>query len=218
VLVRGTDIRNGERGISLRRSEYTGVIEECDWAARTVRVRLQDAGGQQLTAGVPGGDLSTIDAEFTGISNEDASALVGRMVHISNDQGNSPTHRIVAADAVDGGVELTLDYDPRVAEGPVTEIADGSVTSGVNFHLDRFGYMRGKTLANEDTSVSWRISHVDGHNTPVIDTAHEGEVPAATLEQAFADSDGDGVQRLVMYDYGPGDTVMIPCWASVTRR
>ncbi|MFW5867779.1 MAG: hypothetical protein ACOCX2_08190, partial [Armatimonadota bacterium] len=84
--------------------------------------------------------------------------------------------------------------------------------------LDHFGYYLGKTLANEDASASWRIQHIDSRRTPVIDTDSHGEVSADTLREAFADRDGDGVARLVLYDYGPGDTVTIPCWASVTRR
>jgi hypothetical protein len=218
VLVRGESVQNGDRQIALAQAECAGVIASCDWDERTVRVSLEDAGEQRLTAGVPDGDGATLDAEFTGLSSADASALVGRMAHITNEAGNGATHRIEAAEPIEGGVQLTLDMDPRVAEGPVEEIADNRVTSGVSFVLDRYGYYNGKTLANEDGSASWRITHVDGRNAPLIDTNHEGEVSAETLQEAFGDSDGDGLTRMVLYDYGPGDTVTIPCWASVRRR
>lgn len=218
VLVRGTSLRQGARGISLARPEYTGVIESCDWPARTVRVRLDGGEAQALTASVPDEEAAMLDAQFTGISGADASALVGRMAHITNDRGNGATHRILAAEAAAGGVELTLDYDPRVAEGPVEAVGDNCVTSGQGFTLDRFGYYNGKTLANEAGGASWRITHLDGRNTPLIDTDYEGEVAADTLREAFTDHDGDGLARLILYDYGPGDTVTIPCWATVTRR
>lgn len=217
VLVRGTSLQRGDRGVSLGRSEYTGIIEACNWDERTVRVALDTAEAQELRTNVPDG-AGMIDVEFAGMTDADASALVGRMAHITNERANRATHRILGAEAVEGGIELTLDYDPRVAEGPVAEVSDGAVTSGTSFTLDRFGYYLGKTLANEDASASWRIGHIDSRTTPVIDTDYHGEVSAGTLREAFADRDGDGVARLLLYDYGPGDTVTIPCWASVTRR
>ena len=100
----------------------------------------------------------------------------------------------------------------------MTEIADGAVTSGAVLKLNSFGYYSGKTLANEDGSASWRITHVEGSVKPIIDAEHEGAVSADVLREAFADKDGDGIARMLLYDYGPGDTVTIPCWASVTRR
>ncbi len=218
VLARGTTVRRNGQQIALARAEYSGTIEECNWSERTVTVALDGSAEQHLSAAMPDGQQATMDAQFTGMSAADASALVGRMVHITNDRGNSATHRILAAEPTEAGLSLTLDYDPRVAEGPVEEVADAQVTSGVGFKLDHFGYYNGKTLANEDASASWRITHVDGNNTPLIDTEHHGDVGADMLRGAFADRDGDGLARLIIYDYGPGDTITIPCWASVKRR
>ena len=218
VLVRGTTLERDGMNVALAAAEHQGVIEGCDWPERKVRVRLEGPSEQRLQAGLPGGEAAMLDARFTGLSSADASALVGRMAHITNDAGNCATHRIVAAEAIEGGVELTLDYDARVGEGPVAEIADGAVTSGAALKLNSFGYYGGKTLANEDGSASWRITHVAGSVTPTIDAEHEGAVSADVLREAFADKDGDGIARMLLYDYGPGDTVTIPCWASVTRR
>ncbi len=218
VLVRGTALREGEEALALSRAEYSGVVASCDWDERTIRVTMDAAGEQQLSAGVPDAEHRTLDARFTGMGGSDASALVGRMVHITNARGNRATHRIVEARAGDEALELTLDYDARVAEGPVEEIGDGMVRSGHPFVLDLFGYYNGKTLANEDGSASWRITHLDGRDSPLIDAEHEGEVSAETLQEAFADRDGDGLRRMVLYDYGPGDTVTIPCWATLSRK
>ncbi|NLO07372.1 MAG: hypothetical protein GX131_16205 [candidate division WS1 bacterium] len=217
-LVRGTALHRGETGISLARAEYTGTIESFDPQARTIRVRMDGAVEQRLTAEVPGGEGTLVDAQFSGMSDAGASALVGRFVHISNEGGNRATQRIMAAEAVEGGLLLTLQYDPRVAEGPVEEIADGALTSGATFKLNRYGYYDGKTLANEDASASWRIAGIEGNVKPLIDTAHEGEVSAEVLRSAFTDRDGDGIAGMVLYDYGPGDTITIPCQASVSRR
>lgn len=218
VLVRGTLLRRASSGLSLRHAEYTGTIESCDWPARTVQVRLEAGGEQRAEVAAPAGQQATAQIGFVGLSESDASALVGRHVRITNRAGNHASHMIVAADPIDGGVELTLDYDARVGEGPVEEIADGQVTSGVSFSLDHFGYYGGKTVANEDGSAAYRFTHLDGRRTCILDAEHHGEVAAATLREQFTDRDGDGLTRMILYDYGPGDTVTIPCWAVLSRQ
>jgi len=223
VLVRGTALVSIDEGLMLAVPEYTGVIESCDWPNRTIRVRwaegLQGLADQQIWTGTAAGDEHRrMELQFTGAGAADASALVGRHVRISNDAGNRASHTIVAAEPIEGGVQLTLDYDARVGEGPVAGCADGAVTSGVSFRLDSFGYYAGKTVANEDGSAAYRFTHLDGHNTCVIDAARHDTVPAATLTDAFGDRDGDGLARMILYDYGPGDTVTIPCWAVVRRE
>jgi len=82
--------------------------------------------------------------------------------------------------------------------------------------LASWGYYAGKTLANEDASAVYRLQDVAGRTKCVIDAEREGQVAAADLEKQFADQDGDGTPRLVIYDYGPGDTVTIECWAAVS--
>ena len=218
VLVRGTSLRESDEGLTLSRPEYTGVIESCNWPERKILVRIDAPQEQRLRAEIADADGATLDAHFAGITPADASAVVGRMAHITNESGNRATHRIVAAQMREDGLELTLDKDARVAEGPVAEIEDGRVRSGVDFVLNIFGYYEGKTLANEDNSAWWRIEDVEGWTTPVIDTEHEGEVPEAVLREAFTDRAGDGVARMILYNYGPGDTVTIPCWAALSRR
>jgi len=41
------------------------------------------------------------------------------------------------------------------------------------------------------------------------------EATKETLSREFVDSDGDGVARFLIYDYGPGDTVTMPTVISV---
>ncbi|MGC9318951.1 MAG: hypothetical protein ACP5KN_13040 [Armatimonadota bacterium] len=223
VLVRGTALVSVDEGLTVAVPEYTGVIESCDWPGRTVRVRwsesLQGLADQAVWTGAAAGDEHRrMELQFTGASAADASALVGRNVSITNPAGNRASHRIVAAAPIDGGVELTLDYDARVGEGPVEEVGDGQISSGVSFHLDHFGYYDGKTVANEDGSAAYRFTHLDGHRTCVLDAEHHGQVAAEALRKQFTDRDGDGLTRMVLYDYGPGDTVTIPCWAVLSRQ
>jgi len=223
VLVRGTALISIDEGLTLAVPEYTGVIESCDWPSRTVRVRwseeLQGLADQAVWTGSAAGDqYRVMQLQFAGAGADDASALVGRHVRISNEAGNRASHIIVAAEPTEDGVRLTLDYDPRVAEGPVQGTADGAVTSGIGFRLDNFGYYDGKTVANEDGSASYRITHLDGHRTALIDAARHGEVSGETLAREFTDRDGDGLARMILYDYGPGDTITIPCWAVISRQ
>lgn len=223
VLVRGTALMSIDEGLTLAVPEYTGVIESCDWPNRTITVRwteaLQGLADQAIWTGAAAGDAQrTMQVQFTGAGAADASALVGRHLRISNAAGNRATHAVVAAEPIAGGVRLTLDYDARVGEGPVESCADGAVTSGVGFRLNAFGYYDGKTVANEDGSASWRLARIEGGKTCVLEAAADAPIPAATLTAAFGDRDGDGLPRLVLYDYGPGDTITIPCWAVVRRE
>ena len=41
---------------------------------------------------------------------------------------------------------------------------------------------------------------------------------SSSAPPAACDRDGYGLPRLVLYDYGPGDTVTIPCGAVVRRQ
>ncbi|MGD9495817.1 MAG: hypothetical protein AB7Y46_05875 [Armatimonadota bacterium] len=221
VMVRGTALLSIDEGLTLAVPEYVGTIQSCDWPSRTVRVRwaegLQGLADQAIWTGAAGESERRMEVQFIGVSTEDASALVGRHVHITNEAGNRASHAVVAAEPIEGGVQLTLDYDARVGEGPVAECADNAVTSGLSFRLNAFGYYDGKTVANEDGSSAWRCTHIDGRSC-MIDAARYGTVAAATLREAFSDRDGDGLARLILYDYGPGDTVTIPCWAVVRRE
>ncbi len=222
VMVRGTALVSIDEGLTLAVPQYTGTIESCDWPGRTVRVRwdeaLQGLADQAIWTGAAAGDAERrMQVQFTGAGAADASALVGRHVRISNEAGNRASHTIIAAEPIEGGVQLTLDYDARVGEGPVSETADGAVTSGVGFRLNAFGYYDGKTVANEDGSAAYRFTRLDRGVSAIIDDAHHGQVSAATLAEAFTDRDGDGLARMILYDYGPGDTITIPCWAVVRR-
>ena len=44
-----------------------------------------------------------------------------------------------------------------------------------------------------------------------------GQVPAAELEAAFADTDGDGIRRFFIYDYGVGDEATVTFAFSLQR-
>lgn len=104
---------------------------------------------------------------------------------------------------------LTLDLDPRIGEGFVGGFEDGCLTSGTHLRLARFSYYAGKTLANEDGSVLFRLSDVENGIRCRIHEATHGQVTADMLSTQFADRDGDGLSRFLIYDYGPGDTVTI---------
>ena len=65
-------------------------------------------------------------------------------------------------------------------------------------------------MANEDGSVLYTTAGVTGRRNVHIDRAKHPDATQKVLAQAFRDLDGDGIRRLLIYDYGPGDTVTVP--------
>ena len=187
-LVAGTRIGRGARSFTADAPAWSGRIVSTDYASHKVIVDT---------------------------SHGDARQLIGRYARISNQGGkNDATHQIVAARPTPQGVELTFQLDPRVGEGPVTEVADGAIKSGTNLYLGTWAYYMGKTLTNEAGSAQYRVAGVPGsrvsRHTVYINPQLHPAATAAALGGQFTDADGDGTARFVIYDYGPGDRVTVP--------
>lgn len=189
-LVGGQSLEKGSLGIEAPASEWRGRITNVDYGSRKVTVEPR--------APYP-------------------AALAGRYVRITNESSDC-THLIKAAENVDGACQLTLALDPRICEGPVVNVAANAVTSGVSLHLAGLRYCHGKTLTNDDGSAIYRVSGVTGRKTAWIDPKRHGSVSAEKLEEQFDDRDGDGITRLVIYDYGVGDEVSVPTVVSLQRK
>jgi hypothetical protein len=189
-LVGGQLLKKGDLGIEAEASEWRGQIRSVDYGNRKLTVE-------------PG-------APFP-------AALVGRYVRIANDSSDC-THLIKAAENLGGSCQLTLALDPRICEGPVVDVAKNAVTSGVSLHLTGLRYCHGKTLTNDDGSAVYRVSGVTGRQTVWIDPEKHGNVSAEKLAGQFDDRDGDGIKRLVIYDYGVGDEVSVPMFVSLQRK
>jgi hypothetical protein len=144
------------------------------------------------------------------------AAWVGRYVRITNPFSDC-THLIQAAENIGEASQLTLELDPRICEGPVVKAAESAITSGVTLTLTGLRYCHGKTLANEDGSVAYRLSGVTGRQTVWIDQANHGVVSTKKLEEQFGDPDGDGIRRFLVYDYGVGDEVTAPTVVSLQK-
>jgi len=180
-LVRGTRIeRQGGDAFTAPSKEYRGEIISVDFRRRKIVVS-------------------------PGIAPE---PLAGRYARITNPQGNDVTHSIESARGVPGGVELTLRWDPRIGEGPVKEIHDDGVTSAVTLLFGGL-YFRGKTLSNEDHSRTYKIHGVKDSRAYIHGEAHPG-LDKGALSRDFADRDGDGIARFLIYDYGVGDEISLP--------
>ena len=191
TLAGGTRLRKGDVGVSLPSAAYRGRVKSCDWAKRSIIVE-------------PAPDNPT--------------ALVGQHVQIHNQAGSHAAFLIQAAQPVEGGCKLTLPFDPRIGEGFVKGTQDGAVVSATSLRFwNYWRYYAGKSLANEDGSTAYRLRDVDRKMACVLDEAAHGKLPVAKLRAEFADSDGDGRPRFVIYDYGPGDEVTIKHCATVSR-
>jgi len=182
VLVHGNILRSGETEIGESNAAYTGIIKNCDFKNFELKI-----------APAP----------------DNIWALTGKHALIHNDAGNSASYLIKDARSVEGGCILTLDLDPRIGEGFVSDCEDGCVISGTNLRLARFSYYAGKTLANEDQSAMYRLSDVEKGVRCLIHEEDGNGAAADVLSDQFSDRDGDGLSRFIIYDYGPGDTVTI---------
>jgi len=140
--------------------------------------------------------------------------LVGQHLQIRNDAGSHVSYVVEAARPVEGGCALTLELDPRVGEGVVKSYAAGTLESQLGLRLAPWGYYAGKTLANEDGSTFYRLRDVERGNRLVL----EAQVPAEGLKRDFSDRDGDGLTRYVIYDYGPGDEVILRSFATLASQ
>jgi hypothetical protein len=188
VLANGTILRKGDAEFRQPEAAYTGVIEGCDYENFEVKI-----------APAP----------------RDAAALKGKHVYIHNDAGNSASYLVKDARHVEGECILTLDLDPRIGEGFVGGFEDGCLVSGTHLRLARFSYYAGKTLANEDGSAMFRLNDVENGVRCQIHEASHSQITGKKLSELFNDRDGDGLARFVIYDYGPGDKVIVK---SIAKR
>ncbi len=186
-LVNGSYLAKGEARIQADAPSFTGKIVSADFARR--KIVVQPAAAPEL--------------------------LVGRHLRITNDSGNDCSHLIVAAETTGAGVELTLEWDPRIGEGPVESVADGTVNCGAHLIFGRWLYYHGKTVANEDAAALYKTSGVTGGKAIYLDRNQHPDAPQQQLAAEFVDKDGDGIPRVVIYDYGPGDTVTVSNLVSV---
>lgn len=189
TLVRGTTLKNGGTGITLAAAEVRGEILECDWAASSIVIQPAPPSGVTLD---------------------------GRHIRISNRHGNTTSYRIVRSERVPTGCRITLDSDPRIGEGLVKETRDGVLLSATPLPLATFGYYDGKTLANETGTARFLLKGVSGSSCVLL-PEQQRDATATTLGAAFTDLDGDSLARFVIYDYGPGDAVVMENAAVVCR-
>jgi hypothetical protein len=188
-LAAGTSLGRGNDRVALPQATWRGRIVRCDWKNRTVVVE-------------------------PAIANP--AALVGRHVRIGNPAGSSASYLIENAAATEGGCLITLSLDARVGEGFVESCEQGVLLSATRLRFHSYWhYYAGKTIANEDASISYRLSDALAGVRCQIDESTHGKVDAQQLQAEFTDRDGDGRARFAIYDYGPGDEVT--CKESVSR-
>lgn len=182
VLVRGTHLACGSQGVTLPAAEYHGTIAACEWPTNSL----------VLTPAPPAG-----------------AALVGRHLRITNDLGSSTSYQVAAVEPAPAGVRVRLRHDPRLGEGFVKACREGEIQGDTGLRLTAWGYYQGKTVANEDGSAWRRITDVRKGTTIAVAPVNAKPVPQDVLAKEFADRDGDGLTRYVIYDYGPGDAVTV---------
>jgi hypothetical protein len=182
VLTRGTTLQKGEAQVSQPRAAYEGNIESCNFETFEIKVTPEP---------------------------EEVATLVGKHLRIHNNAGNDASYLIKAVRCVEGGCIINLDLDPRIGEGFVGSFKDGCLVSRTNLSLARFGYYAGKTLANEKKTVFFRLRDVEGGVSCYIDETTHGKITAQKLSVDFNVQNRDLPPRFIIYDYGPGDSVIV---------
>ena len=102
-----------------------------------------------------------------------------------------------------------LGLDARIGEGFVHEARENCLVSKTHLRLARYGYYAGKTLSNEDGTTLYKLKDVEKGTDCLIDEGVHGKVDPELLSRQFCDRDGDGLTRFLIYDYGPGDEVVV---------
>lgn len=190
LLVDGLSLTKGDVALAAEQPSYVGTIASADFANRKVTVQPAPANPVRL---------------------------LGRHARITSEFGNDCSHLIVGVEQSDAGCVLELELDPRTGEGPVERIENSHIVSGFDLVFGPWRYYHGKTVANEDASVAFKVSGVSGNANVFIHPDAHPDVSREQLEQAFSDVDGDGHVRFVIYDYGVGDTITVPNVVSVER-
>lgn len=185
-LARGTKLTKADNGITLDSPEYRGTIVACDWSRATITVE------------------PPCPAE-----------RIGRHLRILDDDGSSSSYQISDVELIGNQCRIKLALDPRIGEGFVQTCRDGVLTSATHLRLHLYDYYAGKTLANETGTQWFKLKNVEkGKDCVILPSSGAAAPTAAQLDAAFADGDADGLRRFVIYDYGPGDRVIMEAFAA----
>jgi len=186
-LAGGTQIAKGTQKFAAPARAFSGTITRADFLKKTILVTP---------------------------AAEKPESLVGRYARITNPQGNDTTHLIVAARAVEDSVELTLELDPRIGEGPVKEVHDDGVTSAVRLMFEGL-YYKGKTLTSQHGSVACKTNGVKNSRIYLHGGA-QSAITKESLSRGFVAEKADDTARFLVYDYGPPDAVTVPAVLSIS--
>ncbi len=181
-LVGGTTLTKGDLGITLDSPEYRAEITKVDRAAETITVSPAP------------------------LSPE---AMIGAYVFITNPVRRL-AYRVLAAKAVSGGMELSLDMDSRIGTGQITGVEDFRVKTDTPFQLQGYRYYHGARLVNAERSVEYKIMEVRSANGAIIDPEAHPDAKADKLAKEFANG-----TWFEVYDYGIGDEIVWPYAVSV---
>ena len=189
-LAEGTRIAKGSAVLSIPRGTYEATVVAVDYPNR--RFTIAPA------ATTPG-------------------VLIGRHFRFLNNGGSDTAYRAVSARSVPMGTEITVDVDPRIAEGHAVDAEDNLVIGDVELPLGNYGYYAGKTLIDQDGVVRYRTLGARRKTGLILDPDTHGVLPADDLRERLVAGPGEAPKRYVVYDYGIGDTVRFWHQASAVR-
>lgn len=179
-------------------------------------------GGTRLTRNGVG--LTTDTAEYRAVITQvdratetvtvspppDPDALVGKYVFLTNPH-RRVAYKVVKTVVVGKWARVQLALDSRIGTGKVTGYGDHLVKTSTPFQLRGFRYYDGARLVNAEGTAEYRLSGIKGG--AFIDPHTHKEVSPATLAKQFPLGTWFNI-----YDYGPGDELVLPTVAVISRQ
>jgi hypothetical protein len=137
-----------------------------------------------------------------------ASLPPGQQFHIFN-AGHHASYKIVRVADAGAGSVLTFSNPADVGDFAIESVAGDTIISDDRRALDDYANRhRGLTAVNERGTKSWKIEKL-----PPLDAYQNISyrlTGAPVADADFTDEDGDGRRSVIVYDFGPGDTLELP--------
>ncbi len=183
VLVGGTHLKRNGHGITLEKAEYRAEI---------TKVNREE---EIITVSAPPPNLD---------------AIVGKTIFITNPVRRI-AYKVLEANSVEGGAELSLEFESHIGTGKVTGHGDHQLKTSTPFALRGYRYYHGARLVNAARTAEYRLDGISGH--VFINGKEHPNAKAKTLKTEFPPNTWFDV-----FDYGVGDEIVWPQTSALTRR
>jgi oligo-alginate lyase len=182
-LVGGTTLSRGAFGIKIAQPEYRARITAVDRKTETITVSPAPPA---------------------------PNAIRGQTIFLTNSVRRVAC-KVAEVKVVPGGVQLTLNYDARIAVGQVSGTADFRIQTDTPFQLTNYRYYHGARVVNAAGTAEYKV--IECRGGVYLDQISHPDAKEAKLAADFPKG-----SWFAVYDYGVGDEVVWPYSVSVARK